>query len=61
MISYREIDEKIELSCSNDRESNWKNKFHIEMPFGLVNDPNGLSYYNGKYHICLLYTSWHIY
>lgn len=51
MISYREIDEKIELSCSNDRESNWKNKFHIEMPFGLVNDPNGLSYYNGKYHI----------
>lgn len=29
----------------------WKNKFHLEMPFGLINDPNGLCYAQGKYHI----------
>ena len=29
----------------------WHNRFHIEMPFGLINDPNGLCYYNGEYHI----------
>ncbi len=22
----------------------WHNKFHLEMPKGLVNDPNGLCY-----------------
>ena len=26
------------------------NQFHLEMPFGLINDPNGLSYHNG-WHI----------
>lgn len=29
----------------------WHNDFHLEMPFGLVNDPNGLSWFAGKYHI----------
>ena len=29
----------------------WHNDFHLEMPFGLVNAPNGLSWYAGKYHI----------
>ncbi len=29
----------------------WHNRFHLEMPFGLINDPNGLVYYNGEYHI----------
>ena len=29
----------------------WHNDFHLEMPFGLVNDPNGLSWFEGKYHI----------
>lgn len=31
--------------------SYWRNRFHITMPFGLINDPNGLSYFNGKFHI----------
>ena len=26
------------------------NRFHLEMPFGLINDPNGLAYHNG-WHI----------
>lgn len=29
----------------------WHNRFHIEMPFGLINDPNGLAFHNGEYHI----------
>ena len=29
----------------------WHNRFHLEMPFGLINDPNGLTYYKDEYHI----------
>ena len=29
----------------------WHNRFHLEMPFGLINDPNGLTYHDGAYHI----------
>lgn len=29
----------------------WHNKIHLEMPKGLVNDPNGLCYHQGKYQI----------
>lgn len=29
----------------------WKNKFHIEAEKGLVNDPNGLIFWKGEYHI----------
>lgn len=31
-------------------------KYHIIPPCGLMNDPNGLAYYNGKYHI---FFQWH--
>lgn len=34
-----------------NKPSRWHNKFHLEMPVGLVNDPNGLCYYDGKYQI----------
>lgn len=29
----------------------WKNKFHISAEKGLINDPNGLIYWKGEYHI----------
>ena len=32
-------------------EHRWHNRFHLEMPFGLINDPNGLAYHQGAYHI----------
>lgn len=29
----------------------WHNNFHVEAPFGLISDPNGLANCNGVYHI----------
>ncbi|MGL5125260.1 MAG: glycoside hydrolase family 32 protein [Fusobacteriaceae bacterium] len=29
----------------------WKSKFHIGPPYGLLNDPNGLIYWKGEYHL----------
>jgi len=29
----------------------WHNKFHIDAPFSLISDPNGLCYCDGVYHI----------
>ena len=29
----------------------FRQKFHIQPPTGLLNDPNGFSYYNGEYHL----------
>ena len=29
----------------------WRNLFHLEAPFGLINDPNGLLFYDGVYSI----------
>lgn len=34
-----------------NKPSIWHNNFHWEMPFGLINDPNGLCYHDGKYQI----------
>lgn len=48
---YNKIQHDLNNYYSKDDNHIWRNKFHIEMPFGLVNDPNGLSYYDGKYHI----------
>ena len=35
----------------NGYNDNWKLNYHFEPPFGLINDPNGLSYYNGEYYL----------
>lgn len=29
----------------------WKPVYHIYPQYGLLNDPNGLAYFNGKYHV----------
>ena len=32
-------------------QDSWKPIYHIHPPFGLMNDPNGVSYYNDEYHV----------
>ena len=49
--SYEEIEQDLNKYYSSSNKNIWKNNFHIEMPFGLINDPNGLSYFNDKFHI----------
>ncbi|MGM0218011.1 glycoside hydrolase family 32 protein [Enterococcus sp. AZ126] len=39
-----ELEEKI-------KKSNYLPKYHLYPKTGLMNDPNGLSYFNGKYHV----------
>ncbi|WP_394884890.1 sucrose-6-phosphate hydrolase [Clostridium butyricum] len=48
---YEKVKQDLNNFYSNNDNNIWRNKNHIEMPFGLVNDPNGLSYFNEKYHI----------
>lgn len=33
----------------------WRQKIHLEPPQGWLNDPNGLCYYKGKYHVYFQY------
>lgn len=44
---------KNELEILREKSVNsiWKPAFHIHPQFGLLNDPNGLSYYNGEFHV----------
>ena len=39
------------LSAAFPMTHRWHNRFHLEMPFGLINDPNGLCRYEGEYHV----------
>ena len=39
----------------NTKRSPWRTNFHIETPHGLLNDPNGFSYFNGKWTLFYQY------
>lgn len=49
VIDAKEIEAKLENSYP--LAGRWHNAFHLEMPFGLINDPNGLAFMDGEYHI----------
>ncbi|WP_342044062.1 glycoside hydrolase family 32 protein [Bacillus sp. OTU530] len=52
---YRRIEEASseEMKELTERANScqWRQAFHIQPPTGLLNDPNGFSYYNGEYHL----------
>ncbi|POD88582.1 Beta-fructofuranosidase [Lactiplantibacillus plantarum subsp. plantarum] len=33
------------------RQSKWRMQHHIQPASGLLNDPNGFSYFNGQWHL----------
>ena len=36
-------------------KNNWRQRLHLEPPRGWLNDPNGLSFFNGEYHVYFQY------
>ncbi|PLT33413.1 sucrose-6-phosphate hydrolase [Bacillus sp. V5-8f] len=52
---YRRLDEaspeEIQQLTHQVEASPWRQTFHIQPHTGLLNDPNGFSYYNGFYHL----------
>ena len=48
----REDEEKSILEKKEIVEKDfWRQKYHIQGIVGLINDPNGFSQFNGKYHM----------
>ncbi|PEP83038.1 glycoside hydrolase family 32 protein [Bacillus pseudomycoides] len=52
---YRRIEEVSDENMQSLKERVndclWRQTFHIQPETGLLNDPNGFSYYNGEYHL----------
>lgn len=59
-IRYRRYEDWTEAEkqalIRQKRQSPWLAHYHIEPQTGLLNDPNGFSYFDGKYH--LFYQNW---
>lgn len=54
-LKYRTIDTATSTDINNfekiRRNEEFRPLFHVNPPFGLLNDPNGFCYFNGKYHL----------
>ncbi|GAA3009488.1 sucrose-6-phosphate hydrolase [Tetragenococcus solitarius] len=46
-VSFEEVD----ALKKQVQESPYRQKFHIQSKTGLLNDPNGFSFYNGRFHL----------
>lgn len=51
MEELQDINLKVAKYYKKRRKDNWRLNYHLEAPFGLVNDPNGLAQYKGEYNI----------
>jgi len=43
--------EELEALKEKVEKSIWRQTFHVQPETGLLNDPNGFSYFNGEYHL----------
>jgi beta-fructofuranosidase len=54
-MRYRRLEdaskEEIETIEKKVENCKWRQSYHIQPPTGLLNDPNGFSYFNGEYHL----------
>ncbi|QTC40397.1 sucrose-6-phosphate hydrolase [Bacillus sp. V3] len=52
---YRTIhdakENELEQLQAKSASSTWKPAYHIHPGYGLMNDPNGLAYFNGEFHV----------
>lgn len=40
-----------EALCEQAKNGKWRQKFHIQPPAGLLNDPNGFCWHDGRFHL----------
>ena len=52
----KEIDIIINENKNNIKRDKWALKYHIMPNAGWINDPNGLCYFNGYYHVFYQYS-----
>lgn len=59
---FKEVIEEKEIKYLNNdnRNDKWRLNFHLMPPIGWLNDPNGLSYFKGEYHIFFQYSPFDI-
>ncbi|MBG9451268.1 glycosyl hydrolase family 32 [Cytobacillus firmus] len=48
---YEAKENELERLMEKSAESSWKPAYHIHPQYGLINDPNGLAYFNGEFHV----------
>lgn len=48
---YDAKENELEQLREKSAESRWKPAYHIHPQYGLINDPNGLAYFNGEFHV----------
>ncbi|MCU6763740.1 Sucrose-6-phosphate hydrolase [uncultured Roseburia sp.] len=50
------IQERERAAAYQAAEDPWRQKLHLMPPVGWLNDPNGLCYFNGEYHVFYQYS-----
>ena len=50
MLMKRDTDELVRVHEKN-AASMWRATYHVQPVTGLMNDPNGLIYFKGQYHV----------
>ena len=48
---FEATEEELQSLKNKSFNDPWKPVYHIYPEYGLLNDPNGLAYYNGRYHV----------